>query len=290
MSTVTTSAGAARPRALKWWGNASLSHLRQRLEAVLTEFDGAWGVACTVQAVSNAGEAGLSDTLQWATVPASDSGCSGIWAGCASSPTNGLRRAMFGHEDAHTHGTEDSIANDVATAAWLALATGLRAMRPQGSEAGSVPVTAYPEAQRKPWSGAVVVVLCMQAASDAEVVLHLDPRVVSELVDAAPKPASPKPPRAVAPLVPVTQAIGRQPLDLAVTLSSIELDLGSLLGLRAGDTVTIPHALTKPVNLSIRRNDGIAGDVISQAYLGAQRGVKAIELLATAERPSSPHH
>ncbi|HWW08328.1 FliM/FliN family flagellar motor switch protein [Collimonas sp.] len=130
---------------------------------------------------------------------------------------------------------------------------------------------ALPARHMSAWSGAVRVSLPW---CGLQLALHIGPGRVSSLLGADKKEASPAAPAASNPLVPLHKALSQQETSLRLELSAVELDLGSLQALVVGDVIPLPHKLEQPLAVN-----GEDGKLLCGAFLGQQRGMRAIELV-----------
>lgn len=74
-------------------------------------------------------------------------------------------------------------------------------------------------------------------------------------------------------LVPLEQTLHRAPLQLEVTLGSVELELGPLLGLGVGDVIRLPTRLDELLAVSA------GGHRLAGGRPGEHRGQRAVQLL-----------
>lgn len=93
------------------------------------------------------------------------------------------------------------------------------------------------------------------------------------LVPAAARAAAAPAARALAPVVPLRQALAALPVPLTVELCRAELTLGYLRTLAVGDVLALPMALDAPLHVH-----GPGAAPLCAAHLGAAQGRRAVEL------------
>ncbi|NWK44755.1 FliM/FliN family flagellar motor C-terminal domain-containing protein [Ralstonia pickettii] len=296
--------------AMRWWPDAQLRRLAAELQTLCDEWMNAWALPHAVPMAGPLGiaaserfshaDAGGSAAGLWMALSAGNDVGQAWWTvesgvlrpGGAISETSRIdapdnravvlvRAALFGASDGAfpivADGPQSRIADDVATEAvedWRARLnkwTGCAALDRVDERvlgAGSLPV---PLAQ--PWSGAVWLsidwighrfALVMDFSHAARMLGHRN--AVS--TDAGNTDAN-----AGAGLVSVLAALSGENLSVSVELSPLELDLGTLSGLRVGDVVRVPHTLETP--LLVRLNEGAP---LFQGFLGRLDEHKALEL------------
>lgn len=74
---------------------------------------------------------------------------------------------------------------------------------------------------------------------------------------------------------PVLDAIQSSKIKLAVVMQGCEVDLGQLQALRVGDIVTLQHRLDQALSVVDSKQEPVC-----EAFIGASRGLKAVELSA----------
>lgn len=262
---------------LRWWSAAALGTLRERVATACTEWASPWGLRAGCLEAANASEVPRLATLPWQAL-----NVNGLWLGGAErSLAEVLQADLFGEPV-----QPGSLAQEVAVRAATELVNTLSAVFGAQVPDVSPALPAPPEADARPWSGAVRMRLAW-GRSGAEHWLHISPRLT--VAHASLQSASTAKPGAFrGKLTPVLQAIGQEPLSFQVELLPAELSLGDLESLRVGDVLTLPHRLETP--LTVRSNSGDGGHSsplapTCLAFLGARGGRRAIELLRT----DTPH-
>jgi hypothetical protein len=233
-----------------------------------TDWSARWGVPARCAGAFNACEPAEAAALAWQPLAAP-----GLWLGSGGAGLAELLHAELFAAPLR----EQTLAAEVASRAANDLTQSLRATWGDGAIAVAASDAAT---DGKPWSGAVRFKLTL-GAQPANVWMH----VASELVAAQAAPSSAASGRAAVPaakLTSVLRAVGHEPLAFKVELTGAEVSLGDLQSLQVGDVLTLSHRLDMPL---LVRPAGASADggtpPVCLAYLGAQRGHRAIELLRT---------
>jgi hypothetical protein len=206
----------------------------------------------------------------------------GAWLVCETTAPGGrvpqpvqlVGRQVYG---AGAEAGAGSIASELCGEALAQLAGMLRTVLAldAGADAGFAPsavADTLPHPAFREWAGGVRVPL---PGFDG-LVLYLSGPAVSRM---APPKRAHSPAGKVA-LTPLSQAAGQARLVLRVQLQSVELTLGQITSLQAGDVVILPHALEDPLQLVSG-----TGAVLCQAYLGQTASRRALELLPPRASP-----
>jgi hypothetical protein len=255
-------------RALRWWSAAALAPLQSRVGQACSDWSARWGVPARCVGAFNACEPRETSALGWQPLAAP-----GLWLGSGGAGLAELLHAeLFGASL-----REQTLAAEVASRAANDLTQSLCST--WGDTASAVAATDA-AGDGKPWSGSVRFKLAL-GAQPANVWVH----VASELVAAHAAPSTTRSSPAGAPaakLTSVLRAVGREPLAFKVELTGAEVSLGDLQSLRVGDVLTLAHRLDMPLLVHPAGAEANAGTTpVCLAYLGAQRGHRAIELLRT---------
>lgn len=281
---------AARP--LRGWSEDDQAVLAGALQALLDQWHGAWGLAPTeggaVALRSCPIEDDSWDTLSWSPLdePGAVSGVlwslpGGTGTGLVAVPLrrhrpalDALHEALF-HEPPAAAAGPGRLADRLLRAVWddwnkrlAGLLAAESGTAPTGSEAAAL--------IRRPWSGALVAVLPW-CGRDMALLLTVE-FVSAFLGRLRGRVSAAQPPRkAPAPLVPLFQVVKDEGVALRVELAEMEVDLGTLAGLRQGDVLRTSHRLDAPLLLT---GQGQAERVTRCiGYLGRQDDWRAIELL-----------
>jgi hypothetical protein len=274
------------PQPLLWWSSAQLDAVGGRVATAWSAWMRDWvrtPAAGEAEALP-AHERPDREKASWVCL--GTRGDAAAWIQVRTEPRAEAFEMLFAIEAILAGGGaagQEGIGQAVATRAWAALADALCAALELAPGEGQ----SHPDGESfKPWSGCVVVSLAGAGRLPRTLLLNaacaralLGPLAAAPAMDASRKSA--------AALVPLAQALAGRKLPLRVELSSCELDLGTLEGLRIGDIVPLPHSLEAPLTVST------AQDVrICTGFLGRHAGFKAIELAreAPADREAPIDH
>lgn len=250
------SAAAARP--LKAWRRAQLEDLAALLRAAWGAWVAAWGLqwdAASAVASAPAREGDLAGA-SWEPVGTRHDGHA--WIAVPADFRVQLARGLFDVEEAGT---------PVLAAVLAACRADLLARIRTALRLDAAMPPAQPP-QVVAWSGAVIARLpggaqVFASASVLESVLG-DGRKASAVRGTPP--------------VPLAHALGRQQLDVQVTLAGCEIDVGTLHALRPGDVLPLRHPLSTPAQVCTR-----TGEAVFSGHLVRRGSLRGIEL-ATAAR------
>jgi hypothetical protein len=300
-------ASSREARRLRGWSSADQALVVGAVQAVLEQWEGAWGVApegavgihCEAAAEA-ARQAGWLE-LRWDTY-GSQGENAGLWGALRAQPnavslgaarkspaSNAPRRvpqelhvALF--NEALTPAGGPSLADELAQAAWQDWGARLASLA-AGDRSASPRAATPPAAVLAPWSGALVLTVPWCGTS---FILVLTAERIAALLG---RPALRTAPAAgidkrSAPLVPLLHVVKAEPLALRVEMSAVEIDLGTLASLRLGDVVRTSHRLDAPLLMtSAEPEDQGSRTLVCTGFLGRQGERRAIELLPHA-RPS----
>lgn len=274
--------GDAGAQPLRHWTDAQLAGLAALLGLAQRAWADGWGldrVDVLEAAAEGADGPPPADHGAWLALHAADTAARAWIAPPPGAPaaTGLLRQALFDAAPEAALSLSADIAgvsHQVCETAWTDLRAMLAdALRLVPAAAPAAPAAAIGPDDCRPWSGAVLVRLPMPGSAWR---LLLNGACVAQL--AAPAPAPRRTP-AAAPTALLT-ALRDQPLTLRAALGGVEMTLGGLRSLAVGDVIRLPHALDEP--LSLIDADGRA---VCPAFLGSQRGWRALELLAAPAPP-----
>jgi len=291
---VNLTASSARP--LRWWTPGVLNTLAIQVAPVWSRWAQDWGVEVAAVQAFNASEipATLSSSVQWQAVGTGrENPTACLWAGVPSGdPCTMLADVLWGtstlDERQGTHTLPSTLAADTADKAWKALLGELASLLKIATAAAdgvAESPASVPDHDLKPWSGAIQLELRFAGLSEAASVwLHLSP-TLAQAHCSTQRPAARPAPASKTRLIPLKEAMASQPLRFSVELDPTELSLGDLQSLRVGDVLALTHRLDSPLTLRSQRTiaDGSATEAVGVclAYLGAQQGQRAIEILRT---------
>jgi hypothetical protein len=285
MSSLLPTAQYARP--LVWWTGAHLDVVCIQLVKACSAWTHDWAGD---EAVSDAHgvqayERPRCESQSW--IPLGTRGEAAAWVQTSADPVTDVFKTLFGADQsavAMPSAGVEGIGQAVASRAWTSLMETLRcalALDPNPVQADPDPVSF------KPWSGYAVISLA--GVGRLPLALLLNAACVGAALDPQCDSFGPRDPRQKprASLAPLDHALAGRKLRLRVELSSCELDLGSLEGLRIGDIVPLPHALDAPLLVST-----VQDVQVCLGFLGRQAHYKAIELTreAPAEREAQIDH
>ncbi|MCW7540867.1 FliM/FliN family flagellar motor C-terminal domain-containing protein [Aquabacterium sp. A7-Y] len=188
-----------------------------------------------------------------------------LWVALAAGPSQELARAVLGPSRAAGFGANDDWLAQVLAQARDALCAALVESL-LGAAAESDGPAVPDDKLWQPGSGAVrfdCAALGLQAWASADVLRHVPPAEVAR--------------RAMAPTTDLQRAAASQAVTLGVVAGRVELELGRLLELQAGDVLRLPSRLDEPLWLV-----GPGGDTLARCALGEQAGRLAVRLV----RPS----
>jgi hypothetical protein len=281
---------AARP--LRGWSEDDQALLAGALQALLDQWRGAWGLVAPaeggrVEIRSCPVEDGAWGASSW--FPLDESGAESVvlWSlrgntagtGLAAVPLrrprpalDALHEALF-HEPPGAEAGPERLADRLLRAAWADWNKRLAGLLP--AEGGTAPSGSEAAALiRRPWSGALVASLPW-CGRDMALLLTTD--LVSSLLARQRGRAPAARPADQTPLVPLFQVLKGEGVALRIELAEMEVDLGTLAGLRQGDVLRTSHRLDAPLLLT---GPGEAKRVIRCiGHLGRQGEWRAIELL-----------
>jgi hypothetical protein len=127
-----------------------------------------------------------------------------------------------------------------------------------------------------PWSGDVVVhVTLPQTQAPALRFVIACAAIDRHLSPAATAPSN----RAREPLASVIDSVARQTIAAQVFLQPVEVSVGSLLSLKAGDTLVTSHKLTEPMRVTRVGADDQGDPTLCHAHLGRRGPRRAIVLM-----------
>ena len=269
---------AARP--LRHWPDAALARARARVEQAWSDWCARWQLASGAVTVLNACDDERVPGAAWQRVADHP-----LWLTAVSrhaeAPGNVVQAMLFRQGGAPS----SPVARDVAAEAIADLMRSLaqladarnqdkRSVRP-----GETP--SIGDSHR--WSGSLSVrIEAVGADSSTSWCLHCGDAVASALCGGTPSAST----RTHAPLVDVTEALRRQPLDFKVCFEESPLTLGSLQSLRVGDVLPLAHRLDQPLRVVA---PSAAGDapLFCAAYLGSRNTFRAVELVSAAPASNS---
>jgi flagellar motor switch/type III secretory pathway protein FliN len=244
----------ARP--LHWWSAAQLTELARQIEPVWAAWLRDWAATPTAGMVAVACELAAERKdlahLHWNVLGATGSECA--WH-CAVSEESA-----------------SPIDGSIAKAVWQEAQADFQAAICARLKLESCATTSYLASNFKEWAGAVILSMGDGQCSPVQHVLLAAQPVSQMLAGFAPR-RSEENTRLQRALVPVEAALNDKPVRISAQLAPCEIDLGSLLGLRVGDIVPLPHPLEEPLAVHLESHP------FCRAYLGKQGGAKAIELV-----------
>ncbi|KHK58660.1 hypothetical protein PI87_02645 [Ralstonia sp. A12] len=302
----------AEVRPLRWWPAAQLGRLAGDLQEVLAQWARDWGLPTAAPGATCAPQAmaasehflgdGAADAIErswialrpgsttercWWTVGApGDSSCVNSTEGRHDrTPLGQAGSSLLAALFAASHEAPMMLVD--ASAPWVATCVAADAVEdwcaqlrkwigaPDGAGSASIAKTesVLREEILQPWSGAVWLALDW---CGLRFQLVMDFSCATRLLGqhcAVSTGAEATQPVAVAALVPVLSALSAEVLSMTVELSPVELELGTVSGLRLGDVVRIPHALETPLRVRIAD-----AEPLFQAFLGRIDDHKAVEL------------
>lgn len=267
--------GSADTRDLCWRSEAQLAALRRRLQAALTAWAEAWGLATSDLQCGNAWEVPAA-SVPWLAFAVDSTGGANVWW---NGDAGGLGQAMFGGQRGAVapQGVASSpVAEGVAADAIEALRAAINgAMGWHGI--GFSDVTAVPPASdTKAWSGAVSIECRIQGVQAWDLKLHLRQ-------DAWPRASQQAKAEPQGGLSSLGAQLANQPVAVCARMADVTMSLGELMGLQLGDVLVTSQRLDAP--LAIEAGQG--GDGSSPLFSGwlAQRsGHMAVALAPATER------
>ena len=280
-------------RTLRGWSEDDQALLAAALQALLDQWRGAWGLAPAeggaVELRSCPIEDDTWETLSWSPLDEPGAASGVLWSlrggmagtGLVAVPLrrhrpalDALHEALFQEPPGAAAGPE-RLADRLLRAAWADWNKRLAFLLP--AEGGTAPAGAEAVALiRRPWSGALVASLPW---CGRDMALLLTAELVSAFLgrQRGRVPAAQPTGKAPAPLVPLFQVVKDEGVALRVELAEMEVDLGTLAGLRQGDVLRTSHRLDAPLLLT---GQGQAERVTRCiGHLGRQDDWRAIELL-----------
>lgn len=263
----------APPQPLRWWSAGQLREISHAVEQAVSDWANGWtfGGAAAVNVSSDvAWEDERAAREIWLQLGARE--LAGAWT-CAADAL-ALEAILFGRSGSAPSSAASGSAS-IASAVTADAIGDLHAALRRGLQLEDGSGSQHPEAAMfRAWSGAVIARLALGAAT---LRLLLNGAAAARLVRPT---AAGERVLARQPLVDAQQACAGSPLSLQVTLEPFDLEVGVLRGLQVGDVVPLPHALDRPLHVSL------AGERICQAFVGRRRDAVAVELLR-ASMPSA---
>jgi hypothetical protein len=258
-----------RVRLLRWWSRAALDVAAARLREILERWGGDWGLELRSLRAANA--TATTDPVPPSTATPIVPGVL-LWP-CPGEATAALHQLLFDAAPAEG-GVEPTLASDVAGQAWRDLLGMLSPAWPTRSSSAT-----DDDAAQGPWSGALHVHFVLAGSTGrCEFGLHIGPAPAASWCAAAAVDelgaAADRPPR-----VPLWTALSARRTRLAVTLSSVRLDLGSIQSLQVGDVIALPHALDEPLHVGVAAGGRGAPRPLCKGHLGRRGDRKVVELL-----------
>jgi hypothetical protein len=255
----------SRATPLRWWSAQQLDAVAARLAPLWAAWLSDWRPA------SVRGEPRVACRLAWELRTDAERQWSGLgkglngsaWTRTAEERAGNVHEALFG---AAGRSSRAPLSRALAAEAAADLEGRLRAELGTPTRAVGAPLPL----QLRPWSGAVVVSLTVEASVVFELLLDGDlaaSRVPSVASSPAPTAAAPLPT-----LVPADAACRAQQVRVDIRLAGCELDLGTLAGIRVGDIIPMTHSLESPLQMVVE------GRTLGSGFLGRHGNVKAIEL------------
>jgi hypothetical protein len=293
---------AREARRLRCWDEADQTALVEAAQDAVDRWSGAWGLGAEgegeplVRCQPASDRAGAVE--DWAALD----GLPGAWWAMLSrgveagsglrrrrAVTDALHQALF-RETASERVEGSRLADELVQSAWtdwqrrLAERLGGEGHGPR--EPLGAPTDAKDSAAVgllfRPWSGALQLVLpwCGQ---ELGVLLDVQ-RVAAFLKRPEGRPtAGQAVARNAVPLVPIYDVVKSKPVALRVELAEMEIDLGTLAGLRVGDVLRTTHGLDMPLRLV---TPAPGGGPSCAGYLGRQGDRRAIELAHFGDHPT----
>lgn len=294
---------AREAQRLRCWSEADQAALVDAAQATLDRWGGAWGlgaegdgeplVRCHAAAERSDGAVQGWEALDgvtgawWAMLSRGAEAGSGLRRRRVA--TDALHQALF--REAASERVEGSrLANELVQSAWTdwqkRLAERLGGESPGPRKPAGAPADPKDGAPAiplfRPWSGALLLVLPW---CGRELGVLLDAQRVAAFLKRTDGRAAPG--RAVAknarPLVPIYDVVKSKPVTLRVELAEMEIDLGTLAGLRVGDVLRTTHRLDMPLRLV---TPAPGGGPSCAGYLGRQGNHCAVELTPFGEHQS----
>lgn len=278
-------------RPLRAWSPADRQHLSSSLHSALRRWAQAWSLQTTpwldsdvaIEVANNALAA--IESRSWRSV-----GVDGVWWSLMASgsdrprldtPRRALLSALFSETKKPLSATHDvRICEQLADDAWrdcrIEFGRLVSAQEVSESDALDDAPSSLPPDVTRAFGGALLAHLpwCGQSLAllmDGDRVGQALKRSVVQVPSAV---ESPRP--AVAPLPDV---LSRHALPIRIELQSIDIDLGSLAGLRIGDVLCTGHRLDEPLNVRAPSPDHDAEpNTLCDAFLGRQTRWRAVEL------------
>ncbi|MBE7367186.1 FliM/FliN family flagellar motor switch protein [Ramlibacter pallidus] len=251
--------GAAAAVPLRCWEAGQLAGLSDAVQAALSSWQQAWGLAGSLTSACTVATAASLVGQDW--TPLRFSGEIAAWLHAPKAAAM-VATALFG--DLSSAAVASEVVEACVADGWKRLAGVLQLAAAPGST--SVPASA----DVAPWSGAVEVVVT--GVVDARLVLA--PEVVEAWCASRGFARSTTRAGASQPLAAASDAVAQQMVSLQVQLVGCELDLGSLQELQVGDVLRLPHPLEAPARVL----DG-TGATLFGGYLGRHLGQLAVELV-----------
>lgn len=131
-----------------------------------------------------------------------------------------------------------------------------------------------------PWSGDVVVHLTLPQSEAPALRIVIAGAAIDQHL--GPAPAARHNPKAREPLADVIDSVAKQTLAAQVFLQPVEVSVGSLLSLKAGDTLVTSHKLTEPMRVVRVGTDDQGDPTLCHAQLGRRGPRRAIVLMPRA--------
>lgn len=261
------------------WDGQALAFVAEKVGQALQQWCADWAPASA---------AGTPQASAWVAAPHERSGLAlrlhadapaaaqaGAWLVCETIAPGGripqaaqlVGRQVYG---AGVEGGAGSIAAELCGEALAQLAGALRTVLAldAGPDAGFAPAAVadtLPHDAFREWAGGVR----MPLPGFDGLVLYLSGPAVSRMAP----PKRVHAPAGKLPLAPLNHAAEQARLSLSVQLQPVELTLGQITSLQAGDVVVLPHALDRPLQLMS------GGAILCEAYLGQAASQRALELL-----------
>jgi len=291
--------GNTRP--LRCWSALQVRQVCSLLEAELARWCAAWGWPRPVHVRPapleslDSENADVAAAVAWSMLHAAATYDAQVWIGLPRNAVAEVRSILLGADaNARLPQTPDSVAglpfvasmaSSLAQRAWNDHLEGLRRMlaEPESPSSGTpqapADVSAWPDALvawKRAWSGALRIEVSLLTGPCT---LVLGCERVAAILGGTTHTRRAFPKSAQAALVSLRDALSRRTFKLTADLGAVELSLGDLRSLRAGDVIPLPHALDQP--LAVRSG---SGPVLCRAWLGRQGSRRALRL----ERQESP--
>jgi hypothetical protein len=240
-------------QALCWRSASELARLRTGLQAALDRWAHDWGVASATVRLDNAWEAQPLDSASWRPLAAGADGNTMAWIAWGE-PAADLEQLLYGGVPASAPASPTlsrALADDALSFLRRSFVHWLGAL-PSDAPVDDGP----PERDARPWSGAVRAELVLQTDRHS---VRFQAHIGSRAWPAAAAGArAGKAVPALPALNPLPDALVAQPLRFQARLADVQVTLGELIGLCAGDVLITGQRLADPLSVSSPESDGTA--------------------------------